>query len=225
MNSTKTALIIALFPVLLLTAERVSAFYDPGVQRWINRDPINERGGMNLYRYVGNQPTSKVDPRGLDCNGYALMGMGGQGMANFASQHGVTSLGEMLGAAQQTGYPADSVVSAAANEDFNQSTVVPVDEFVFVGIEIPLGLGGLHGEGLFLGGVNASGFYYGGLGAIGHGLMFGYEQTTQGGEFIWLLDPGSGWGLYHSVHGTGVFIYYPPGGYGGFVGCGVGVTH
>src|SRR5262252_10346870 len=28
-------------------------FYDPGLQRWVNRDPIAEAGGLNLYRFVG----------------------------------------------------------------------------------------------------------------------------------------------------------------------------
>ncbi|MBI3851786.1 MAG: RHS repeat-associated core domain-containing protein [Verrucomicrobia bacterium] len=31
-------------------------FYDPNLQRWINRDPIAEKGGANLYAYVGNNP-------------------------------------------------------------------------------------------------------------------------------------------------------------------------
>jgi len=50
--------------VLLSTSHVASAYYDPGVQRWINRDPIGERGGLNLYCFVGNAPTGKIDPRG-----------------------------------------------------------------------------------------------------------------------------------------------------------------
>ena len=42
-----------------------SAFYDPGTQRWLNRDPIEEKGGPNLVNYVGNNPISMVDPYGL----------------------------------------------------------------------------------------------------------------------------------------------------------------
>jgi RHS repeat-associated protein len=44
-------------------------FYDPVFQRWINRDPIQEWGGMNLYAFVGNQPLRLVDPYGLDACG------------------------------------------------------------------------------------------------------------------------------------------------------------
>jgi RHS repeat-associated protein len=39
-------------------------FYDPGLQRWMNRDPVNERGGINLYDFVKNRPTVNVDPLG-----------------------------------------------------------------------------------------------------------------------------------------------------------------
>ena len=41
-------------------------FYEPPFQRWLNRDPIGERGGLNLYGYVGNNPTSRRDRLGLD---------------------------------------------------------------------------------------------------------------------------------------------------------------
>jgi RHS repeat-associated protein len=40
-------------------------FYDPMLQRWLNRDPIQEQGGMNLYGYVANDPINKNDLFGL----------------------------------------------------------------------------------------------------------------------------------------------------------------
>jgi uncharacterized protein RhaS with RHS repeats len=39
-------------------------FYDPTLQRWLNRDPIFESGGINLYGFVGNNPMMFVDPFG-----------------------------------------------------------------------------------------------------------------------------------------------------------------
>jgi RHS repeat-associated protein len=62
-------------------------FYDPGLQRWLNRDPIAESGfdqvlqervwfaigprlyfynvNRNLYLYLGNDPVRRIDPLGL----------------------------------------------------------------------------------------------------------------------------------------------------------------
>lgn len=45
--------------------EVANAFYDPGLQRWINRDPIGEEGGINLCGFVGNDPLNGVDALGL----------------------------------------------------------------------------------------------------------------------------------------------------------------
>jgi RHS repeat-associated protein len=41
-------------------------FYDPATQRWLNRDPIGEEGGVNLYGYVGNNPLTYWDAFGND---------------------------------------------------------------------------------------------------------------------------------------------------------------
>jgi RHS repeat-associated protein len=41
-------------------------FYDPLTQRWLNRDPIGERGGLNLYRLGLNDPLNRLDTDGLD---------------------------------------------------------------------------------------------------------------------------------------------------------------
>ncbi len=38
--------------------------YDPAHARWLNRDPIGEAGGVNLFAYVRGNPTSSVDPLG-----------------------------------------------------------------------------------------------------------------------------------------------------------------
>jgi hypothetical protein len=51
-------------------------FYEPSLQRWLNRDPIGELGGINLYGFVGNNPMSFVDPYGLSVEpgGLPLLG-------------------------------------------------------------------------------------------------------------------------------------------------------
>jgi RHS repeat-associated protein len=42
-------------------------FYDANSQRWVNRDPIDEEGGLNVYRYLENSPMVFIDPVGLQC--------------------------------------------------------------------------------------------------------------------------------------------------------------
>ena len=39
-------------------------FYSAGLGRWINRDPIGEDGGINLYQMVKNDPLNKIDEYG-----------------------------------------------------------------------------------------------------------------------------------------------------------------
>jgi hypothetical protein len=39
-------------------------FYKPETGTWISRDPIEERGGVNLYGFVHGDPVSNVDPDG-----------------------------------------------------------------------------------------------------------------------------------------------------------------
>ena len=79
MKTKSSSLIVLLF--LVLAATSASAFYDPGTQRWLTRDPLQERGGVNLYALVANRPSSEVDYFGLaricvdpNCKGVDLSG-------------------------------------------------------------------------------------------------------------------------------------------------------
>jgi RHS repeat-associated protein len=61
-------------------------FYAPSIGRWLTRDPLGERGGINQYRFVGNNPVNWVDPMGLDYMdinisiGFGLFGVTGGAM-------------------------------------------------------------------------------------------------------------------------------------------------
>ena len=52
--------IVGLFAVL----PTVRAYYDPAAQRWLNRDPLGEGGGRNLYGFISNNPLSWIDTDG-----------------------------------------------------------------------------------------------------------------------------------------------------------------
>jgi RHS repeat-associated protein len=49
----------------ILTVRSGYRFYNPSTGRWLNRDPIGEDGGLNLYVFVSNQSTVLFDPSGL----------------------------------------------------------------------------------------------------------------------------------------------------------------
>ncbi len=42
-------------------------YLDTGIGRWINRDPIKEEGGVNLYGFVGNDAVNNLDILGQSC--------------------------------------------------------------------------------------------------------------------------------------------------------------
>lgn len=49
-------------------------YYSPEMGRWVSRDPIGERGGINLYGMVGNDAVNKLDrlgnaPVNYNCGG------------------------------------------------------------------------------------------------------------------------------------------------------------
>jgi RHS repeat-associated protein len=48
--------------------------YDPASGHWLNRDPIGEQGGLNLYGYVLGNPLSYADASGLGATGAAIGG-------------------------------------------------------------------------------------------------------------------------------------------------------
>jgi uncharacterized protein RhaS with RHS repeats len=50
---------------LASTQFTAEAFHNPTTGRWLNRDPIAERGGLNLYEFTLNNPLTWVDLWGL----------------------------------------------------------------------------------------------------------------------------------------------------------------
>src|SRR5262245_26493635 len=60
----RSALIAAL--IWLLGQQSGFCFYNPTTGRWLNRDPIEELGGANLYLFARNDSVNKIDILGLD---------------------------------------------------------------------------------------------------------------------------------------------------------------
>jgi len=49
-------------------------FYSTVLMRWLNRDPIEEKGGLNLYGFCGNNPVARYDKDGRAY--FAVRGLG-----------------------------------------------------------------------------------------------------------------------------------------------------
>ena len=41
-------------------------YYKPSTGTWLSKDPVQEKGGLNLYDFVNNNPIDKVDILGMD---------------------------------------------------------------------------------------------------------------------------------------------------------------
>jgi RHS repeat-associated protein len=75
-------------------------FYEPGVQRWLNRDPIHEKGGLNLYSFTINDPINRFDPIGDNTFDLVLKLLGLQVPKAF----GVTAGGFMVAGSDEGVY-------------------------------------------------------------------------------------------------------------------------
>jgi len=69
-NTTRAALGLAAW---LATAGSGWCFYNPHTGRWLSRDPIEEKGGKNVYGFVGNNPATRVDRDGRRWDPAALV--------------------------------------------------------------------------------------------------------------------------------------------------------
>ncbi len=65
-NKMFTTMLVAVLATLIL-ADAASAYYSPRMGRFLNRDPIQEEGGLNLQGFNTNSPVNKVDPLGQKC--------------------------------------------------------------------------------------------------------------------------------------------------------------
>ncbi len=112
-------------------------FYDPNLQRWPNRDPIGENGGINLYDYVYNNPANLVDPLGLwgiiaGGGGNADVGIyaagagatGSVGVGGFYNQQAGGFSAGAFASGGATAYWGHHVASAPSSPNCNNNWVV-----------------------------------------------------------------------------------------------------
>jgi hypothetical protein len=52
--------------MLLAVATNALGYYMPRQGRWLSRDPVGERGGLNHYSMTGNSPLNNIDLVGLE---------------------------------------------------------------------------------------------------------------------------------------------------------------
>jgi RHS repeat-associated protein len=96
--------------------------YSASTGRWLSRDRIEERGGINLYAFLKNAPPNKVDPLGEDAavvnaggytghTSFVIVNPDGSGTAFhfFARHHGAGCCGTAYGPGSLMAICCDSV--------------------------------------------------------------------------------------------------------------------
>jgi RHS repeat-associated protein len=158
-------------------------YYAPNLQRWLNQDPIGERGGINLYTYVHNNPINLFDPWGFDA--FDDMGLSDARLNLAANKSGM--------AADLALYPGDSGNSSGANNP-NGSSSSPCPGS---GNKSPL-----YG-GTFQVGLSLSGY----LGPVHANWNVGLAIDMQGhgGIYDTITPPFTGYGGGESVSGSLAF--------------------
>jgi RHS repeat-associated protein len=160
-------------------------FYEPFLQRWINRDPIGELGGINLYTFVGNDPTGTIDPDGrFSFLWPIIIVIGGAGYAAW----------EFFGAFDKAKEAGDEFRDLMEDDDwFNQRLLDRGEDIAAAGAEALEIAGGFPG-------------------LVGTGLSESIWPVTRAGEIVRPLVRGFELGIGHWPGPSAPVPLYPDGG-------------
>ena len=101
-------------------------YYDPRDGRWLNRDPIGEHGGANLYAFVGNDGVNWLDYLGLKkpktikvekCQAYLYIGHGSKSNPIDWDLNGMCAIGGAVSCFPEFNQPVDPPAFAKARAD------------------------------------------------------------------------------------------------------------
>ncbi len=83
-------------------------YYNPKDGRWINRDPIAEQGGWNLYAFLGNSTQDKFDMFGLQAldslSNTVIQGLAAGKISEVATLLGYSTAAALVAALTEEGY-------------------------------------------------------------------------------------------------------------------------
>jgi RHS repeat-associated protein len=166
-------------------------FYDPNLQRWVNRDPIQEKGGINLYAFDGNNSINNLDPIGDNAYDLALKLMGLQ--VPKAIGGSVSALGVVINGTAGLGinvmFFPDSceigIYGLASTNGFGFSIGWSVSDEIAHYLDDPIA-----------GNANAESY----KGPFGTASVGGGEGVLSfGASYFWSLTPSDTGGVWHGI--------------------------
>jgi RHS repeat-associated protein len=106
-------------------------YYDPVTGRWPSRDPIAERGGVNLYGFVGNDGVNRWDVLGLQSynspGGAAVLADLAAAEAAAAGYPSVAAMQQALAAAAQAAATAAALAKVERCRQLGQLKRAAID--------------------------------------------------------------------------------------------------
>lgn len=96
--------------------------YDPELGRWLNEDPLEEEGGLNLYGYVGNGPIGNRDLLGLIEWGPGTGDWKAEVEANEFGRSVIAQVEEIERLSKQKGLGAGIVCKVTRTGSYNSDT-------------------------------------------------------------------------------------------------------